>query len=56
MLVFLEKIALIILPPKQEEKNEIVPNPNPKKSKKRQTPFWVCLNVNNEKDIFSRFN
>lgn len=31
-----EKIALIILPPKQEEKNEIVPNPNPKKSKKRR--------------------
>ena len=33
----LEKIALIILPPKQEEKNEIVPNPNPKKSKKRRS-------------------
>jgi hypothetical protein len=33
----LEKIALIILPPKQEEKNEIVPNPNPKKSKKSRS-------------------
>ena len=33
----LEKIALIILPAKQEEKNEIVPNPNPKKSKKRRS-------------------
>ena len=33
----LEKIALIILPPKQEEKNEIVPNPNPKKSKQRRS-------------------
>ena len=33
----LEKIALIILPPKQEEKNEIVQNPNPKKSKKRRS-------------------
>ena len=33
----LEKIALIILPPKQEEKNEIVPNPNRKKSKQRRS-------------------